>query len=134
MKKLLVLSLSVLVSLFASCSSDDDSSGGGSLIGTWQAQSFIIDGVEDIVECETMNTLTFTSNMVTSIVFDLDSNGECIADDPSTTSYSVSGSEITTEFGSSTFEVNGDTLIITNVDEGGEGFEDEVSVDTYRRL
>ena len=124
MKKLVVVSLAVLVSLFASCSSDDDSSGGGSIVGTWQVVSFTVNGEDDTVgECENMNTLTFTSETVTDVSFDQDSDGNCIADDPSTIAYSVSGNELVSEFGSSTFEVNGDTLIITNIDEGGEGFE-----------
>lgn len=136
MKKLLLLSAVVVSMLFnTACSSDDDSSGsGGSIVGSWQLESFFINGEDDTLECETMDTRTFTSTEVTIISFESE-NGECVAGDPVTLPYVIDGNEITIDDDTSEFSVEGDILIFTfeNTDVD-EGEPNDIDIVTFRRI
>ena len=73
MKKLLYLF--ILSTILISCSSNDDESL-DPIIGTWQLQSVLEDGIELTTECERKTTLTFNENGTTaSVSFFEDGNG-----------------------------------------------------------
>jgi len=144
MKKLLLLSVAVISMLFnTACSGDEDSisddsssvdsntedsSSDDSIIGSWQLESFFLNGEDDTFECETMNTITFTSTEITEIMFE-SINGECVANGPYTSSYSIEGNVITTDNDSGTeFSLQGDTLIFNPEEIDG------ITVATFKRI
>lgn len=138
MKKVVIL-LTAIFLLF-SCSSDD---GGGSssssdLTGTWSLVSKTKNSeVYELDDCELMNTLTFTSSMVTDVdFFSIGIEGEC-EEDSDTVEYTTNRGAILVmidgEAFSSEYSIDGSILTITNIEVDGPDDELFTFVEVYRK-
>lgn len=143
-----IFTLLVVAILFASCSSDNgDDSGNNSIVGTWDAielnagESFDWNGdgtsssnLMDEIECFAA-TATFTaegdySSATTEVNFNADETGftfSCGGPVTSSGTYSVDGDTLIItddedgETGESTFNISGQTLTVTGFVESVEG-------------
>ncbi len=103
--KNLFLTLTLFVGLLSGTSCSDDDSSENTLIGRWQLESFIVDGVDDTGECERMNIIEFrTDGNVISLSHDSETTTsndtntqtvECISE-TSTIPFTVDGNTINT--------------------------------------
>lgn len=86
MKKIIVLSLTIICFIGTSCSSDDDgnipTTAQDPLIGNWQFVKRVENGVEDTTDdCELNSTINFKEDgTTTDTSFYLNSNSECVSE------------------------------------------------------
>lgn len=99
MKKLILLTLLIG---FISCSDDDNSESNNPLIGEWKLISSIVDGVEELDNCDLNNTFLFSETNLTTKLYGYEdcivesetTNTECYLSDSAEYSYIISNNTL----------------------------------------
>lgn len=83
MKKLLYLFIAATI--LVSCSSDDDDINLDPIIGKWQQESILLNGMEQASDCEKKSTISFLENGTTTSVSFIDEGNGCKSETDSST-------------------------------------------------